>query len=240
MVKIHYYALCWNEEKILPLTLDYYSKICSKIVIYDNESTDNSAAIIRSYGGIVETYRSNNEIRNDIYIEIKNNCWKQSRGEADWVIVGDIDELLYCPDLPNKLYEIGNLGYSIVRPFGFDMVTENFPKNLMDVKYGMPDNRHLSKCICFNPNKLEEMNFKPGAHKCKPKGKIKIYNKDDIMLLHYKYLGLDYLLLKMNTYRERSSQINKDNKWGKHYENDNNGFEQQYLKRWNNAVKVPK
>ena len=39
---IHAHILAFNEEKILPFILDYYSKICDKIYIYDNISTDSS------------------------------------------------------------------------------------------------------------------------------------------------------------------------------------------------------
>ena len=46
---VHVYALCWNEEKILPYFLRHYGRIASKIVIYDNESSDRSVEIIRSY-----------------------------------------------------------------------------------------------------------------------------------------------------------------------------------------------
>lgn len=39
---IHAHILAWNEEKILPFTLDYYSSFCEKIFIHDNMSTDSS------------------------------------------------------------------------------------------------------------------------------------------------------------------------------------------------------
>ena len=48
-MKIHAHILSWNEEKILPFTLDYYSNICEKIFIYDNMSTDSSDEIYKKY-----------------------------------------------------------------------------------------------------------------------------------------------------------------------------------------------
>ena len=39
-MKIHSHILAWNEEKILPYTLDYYSTFCEKIFIYDNMSDE--------------------------------------------------------------------------------------------------------------------------------------------------------------------------------------------------------
>ncbi|HEY3372002.1 MAG TPA: glycosyltransferase family 2 protein, partial [Prolixibacteraceae bacterium] len=87
---IHYYTLCWNEERILSMVLDYYSEFCESMVVMDNESDDNSPSIIHSYPkATVRTYSSNGQIRDDIYLEIKNNVWKESRGKADWVIICD-------------------------------------------------------------------------------------------------------------------------------------------------------
>jgi len=52
-MKIHAYIIAWNEEKILPFTLDYYSKFCEKIYIYDNMSTDNSDKIYKKYEKVI-------------------------------------------------------------------------------------------------------------------------------------------------------------------------------------------
>ena len=48
-MRIHAHILAFNEEKILPFTLDYYSLICEKIFIYDNMSTDSSDNIYKKY-----------------------------------------------------------------------------------------------------------------------------------------------------------------------------------------------
>ena len=48
-MKIHAHILSWNEEKILPYTLDHYSNICEKIFVYDNMSNDSSDDIYKKY-----------------------------------------------------------------------------------------------------------------------------------------------------------------------------------------------
>ena len=187
------------------------------MVVMDNESDDRSVEIIQSYPNAeVRTYQSNSQIRNDIYHEINNNIWKESRGKAAWVIVCDTDEVLFHPDIANKLDELKEKGYSIVKPIGYDMISETFPDNIFDVKMGVRDTRHLSKCILFNPDLIEEINFQAGCHKCYPTGKIKMYNEEDIKLLHFKMLGLDYVLARLNQVRGRTSQQDLDNNWGKH------------------------
>lgn len=228
---IHYYTLCWNEEKILPFVLDYYSKFCEKMVIMDNESDDNSHSIIQSYPNAeVRTYSSNGEIRDDIYLEIKNNVWKENRGKADWVIVCDTDEILFHPKLMEKLDELKAKGISIIRPYGFDMFSESFPeKNILEIKTGVEDNRLLRKCIIFNPNMIEEINYKAGCHKCFPQGQVKFYAKDDFKLLHYKSLSLEYLINRYEMFRKRLSGFNLENRLGKHYLTEKEQIKKKYL-----------
>lgn len=237
---IHYYSLCWNEEKILSLVLDYYSEFCEKMIIMDNESDDNSRSIIQSYPNAkVRTYSSNGEIRDDIYLEIKNNVWKESRGKADWVIVCDTDEILFHPGLMEKLDELKAKGISIIKPYGFDMFSETFPeKNLLEIKTGVEDNRHLRKCIIFNPNMIDEINFKAGCHKCYPQGKVKFYDKDDFKLLHYKSLSLEYLINRYEMFRKRLSDFNLENKLGKHYLTEQEDIRTRYLNNLSRSVNV--
>lgn len=237
---IHYYSLCWNEEKILPFVLDYYAPFCEKMVIMDNESDDNSQSIIRSHPNAeMRSYSSNGEIRDDIYLEIKNNIWKESRGKADWVIVCDTDEILYHPDLPKKLDELKDKGISIIKPHGYNMFAEAYPqKSLMEITNGIKDNRHMGKCIIFNPNLIEEINFKTGCHKCFPTGQIQYYRKDDMKLLHYKCLDLEFLIDRFEILKKRLSNYNMENKFGKHYMAEKELIKENYFNNLSKATNV--
>ena len=64
---IHYYAVCWNEEKILPFMLDYYDQFVDQFYIYDNYSTDNTKKILseRSKVEVIE-FGTNNSF-NDLH-----------------------------------------------------------------------------------------------------------------------------------------------------------------------------
>jgi len=237
---IHYYTLCWNEEKILPFVLDYYSPFCEKITVMDNESDDNSHSIITSYpNATIQSYSSKGEIRDDIYLDIKNNIWKESRGKADWVIVCDTDEILYHPNLMEKLDELKAQGVSIIKPYGFEMYAESFPqKSILEIQNGIEDNRHLRKCIIFNPNMIEEINFKAGCHKCDPVGKVRFYSDDDFKLLHCKSLSLDYLIARYETFQRRLSGYNIENKLGKHYLNTKEDIKTKYYQNLSRSVNV--
>ena len=128
-LRIHLYVICWNEAKILPHFLKYYHSFCEKIFVYDNFSSDCSPDIIAGFNN-AETFNffTNNEIRDDIYLKLKNEVWKKSRNKCDFVIVCDADEFIYHPDL-NNLFEFLKLNnITAVRCEGYNMIALNAPR----------------------------------------------------------------------------------------------------------------
>ena len=76
------------------------------------------------------------------------------------------------------------------------------------------------KCLVFDPKKLTDINYSPGAHKCEPEGEIRYYDyqsKNPIKTIHIKNLSLDYKLSRIKMYRERLSQENIDHGMGFQY-----------------------
>lgn len=232
-MKIWAYAICWNEEVMLPYYLKHYEKFCEKIIIYDNMSTDKSRKIIQSHPLCeLRSYDSSNQIRDDIYLKIKNNCWKEARGKADFVIVGDIDEFLYHKDLLGFL-EKNKKHYTIFQPAGFEMASMTFPHTkgqLYDeCKKGLyHDNQ--SKKIIFSPMHVKEMNWFAGCHhnpNQEASGKTWKYPAgnpytSELKLLHFKYIDVNYVTQRHNLLAKRLSEINKKKGWGFHYAKGNN------------------
>ncbi len=242
-MKIHVYTLCWNEEVILPYFLRHYETIAEKIIVYDNESTDNSLNILKSHSKVeIRTYCSNDQIRDDLYLDIKNNCWKESRGQADWVIIVDTDEFIYHVDLIVFLKEKQLEGVTLFKPKGYMMVSEKLPSTqgmiYEELKMGISQEAS-SKPVIFNPNKIEEINFSTGAHSCNPTGEVKLYESiGDLKLLHYKVLSLEYLLTRARKCKERLSDINKQNNWGKHYLVDDKIKIEKFFARLKEATQI--
>jgi len=188
--------------------------------VYDNFSTDRSVDICRKFSNVtVRQYQSNNEIRDELYLQIKNNCWKESKGKADWVIVCDIDEFLYITDLHASLESAKNKGYTLFKSSGYEMVGTHIPEEnenlLQHIRHGvrMPV---YDKTILFNPNCIEEINYDWGAHTCLPIGIIK-ENSTDAKLLHYKYLSAEYVIDRYKQMKARLSKKNKKMNLGIHY-----------------------
>jgi hypothetical protein len=223
-MKIHAHILSWNEEKILPFTLDYYSSFCEEIYIHDNMSTDSSDEIYKKYPKVtVIKWSSDNQINEMNYINLKNNEYKNySRNkDVDWVIVCDCDEFLYHPNLLTVLQDYKEKGITVPRISGHDMVSESFPiydGELITKKIKIGSERYQPMCknIIFNPD--IDVSFGVGAHSfTSPNG---VFSQDeDLKLLHYKFLGKDYVKTLYVSRAKRLSDFNKQNKFGDHYFN---------------------
>lgn len=221
-MNIHAHILSWNEEKILPFTLDYYSKICNKIFIHDNMSTDSSDDIYKKYEKVkVLKWDSNNEINEFNYTKIKSNAYKIYSRDADWVIVCDCDEFLYHENLMEKLNEYKKNGITIPQIDGHDMVSESFPEYdgnpITDkIKIGSETYQPMCKNIIFDPK--IDVEYGIGGHSIQSK-QGKLSPTAELKLLHYKFLGKEYVKNIYISRAKRLSEFNKQNKLGEHYFN---------------------
>jgi hypothetical protein len=219
--EIHVYAICWNEEKFLPFFLAHYATFCDKIFIYDNKSTDKSREIISAHPkAILKDFESGNQIRDDLYLKIKNHEWKKSRNIANWVIVCDIDEIFYHKNPLEYLKRIHAKGYCMVKPMGYNMASEEYPaygKQITElVKNGVSFEPESKLCV-FNPNRIEEMNYSAGCHSARPLAKNLTIHVGEAFLLHYKFLGKENFIERNINYQKRLSKVNIDRNWGAHY-----------------------
>jgi glycosyltransferase involved in cell wall biosynthesis len=230
-MKIHLYSIAWNEEKIMPYFMKYYSSFCEKIVIYDNESTDKTPDIVKSYNGEVRSWGSNNQVNDLMYLDIKNNAYKESRDIADWVIVCDTDEFLYHPNLLNKLEQYKNKGITFPKIKGFEMIPncelkeeDNLPLTYQKGARFI----NLDKRAIFNP-KLD-IQYGVGCHTSNlPIGAVES-PMQDIRLMHYKMLNVNYFIERHQLLGSRLSDLNKKNQWGGHYTWTNERMTQEYNK----------
>lgn len=222
-MNIHAHILTWNEERILPYTLDYYSKFCSKIFIYDNYSTDSSYEIFKRYDKVkVFQWNSNNSLNDMLNSEIKSNTYRKYSRDADWVIVCDCDEFLYHENLIDKLLYYKSVGINFPKISGHDMVSQSFPEYdgqclTSKIKIGSQIYEPMSKHIIFDP-KLD-INFGMGAHSFKCNQQLITTKESELKLLHYKFLGFEYVENRYNQLLKRLSEFNKKNKFGEHYYN---------------------
>jgi hypothetical protein len=197
-LRIDVHALNWNELRMLPFFLRHYLPFVDRIFLFDDGSDDGSLEYLRGYPQVVvERVPSGPDSFIDREQLLYNTCWKRSRGRADWVITPNIDEHLYHSDLFAYLEACRDRGVTAIPALGYQMISESFPRSnecLCDsIQYGMPW-RQMNKLLVFDPHAIEETNFSVGIHKASPVGRVVYPDQDELLLLHYKYLGLDYLL----------------------------------------------
>lgn len=219
-MEIHAHIVTYNEEKLLPFTLDYYSKICSKIYIHDNMSDDSSDEIFKQYDKvIVKKWSSSDTFDEMSLINKRNEEYKITSRDADWVIVCDCDEFLYHPNLIEKLIEYKNDGVTVPNILGYVMVSDKFPtydgELITDkIKIGWGVDIGGSKNIIFDPK--IDMKFGPGSHTFSSNNTIK--SKDsELKILHYRLLGKEYV---DETYSLRLKRLSDDTiskGWNTHY-----------------------
>jgi glycosyltransferase involved in cell wall biosynthesis len=213
-MKIEVYVICYNEEVMLPYFLRHYSEFCDRIIVYDNYSTDRTEEICKQNPKVeVRKYDSGNQIRDDIYLQIKNNCWKDS--EADWVIVVDMDEFVYHENIVGVLE---STWATVIEPPMFNMISEKLPKGAGqiydEVKFGLPGG---AKRNMFRPGEIREINYEPGCHGATPEGNIIFEEGTKIKTLHFRYLSKQYLIDRNALSNKRLSEVNKKMGWGVHY-----------------------
>jgi len=188
---------------MLPFFFRHYDPIVDRYFIFDNGSTDGSLELLRkhrrvSLGKFVVEGNSFVLAALDFY----NHSWKQRRGRADWVIICNIDEHLYHPDLRSYLASLPP-DITLIQAEGYQMVSETFPAVdvvLSDhIRTGLRY-EFFDKSAIFAPDAIREINFIPGRHEAKPEGVVKLPPNREVKLLHYKCLGPEYLV-------ERSKEL---------------------------------
>ena len=68
----------------------------------------------------------------------------------------------------------------------------------------------------FRPSEITEINYAIGCHNAKPKGNVKLNIISEIMTLHMRHLGLEYVLNRNARFSLRMSDLNRSMGWGYH------------------------
>lgn len=204
--EVHAYLLCYNEEAIIGSVLDYYQSICSRIFILDNMSTDNSLQIAKQYSNVtVIPWSSDGEFNDALGIKIKLKYYKDfsrrggryTKKAADWVIVSDMDEILYHPNLLEVLSDYKSKGITVPQITGFEVVGENElirSKPITEQYTHGFRNVGMDKRIIFDPE--FDMVYSLGAHPQGPGFELmkrsygySTSNEHQLAMLHFKYIG---------------------------------------------------
>jgi len=197
-LNIHLYTICWNDAEMLGFFFRHYDRFVDRYVFYDDGSDAPTLDILRSHPR-AELRRLQRAFPDSFLLSAplqQNAMWKESRGQADWVVVTSIDEHLYHPDLPAYLQACRRDGITIIPGLGYQMISEHFPAPdallCRDCPWGAPYDP-MNKLGIFDPDAIEETNYIGGRHSARPTGRVRFPPRDELLNLHYKYLGIDYI-----------------------------------------------
>jgi glycosyltransferase involved in cell wall biosynthesis len=222
---VHLYAVCWDEADMLGFFFRHYDPWVNRYVIYDDDSTDGSREILRTHPKV--------ELRDFTRVEansfvlshkaMQEEAWKESRGQADWVVVTAIDEHLHVKARPmaDYLAEQTERGVTLIPALGFDMNHPTMPEDhgllLTNIVTRGRPRAVFNKLSIFDPAAVRETGFHPGRHAAEPIGDLLLPVRDELMLWHYKHLGFERNAAREAAQAVRLGTEDVANGFGQHY-----------------------
>jgi hypothetical protein len=195
---IEIFTFVYNDEDLLPFFLSYYAPLVDRITFMDSGSTDKTLSIIRKYSlcfnvRVLQTGLTWWDW--DAGHMIRCNIWKGS--SYDLIMLPDVDEIFYRPNL-REFFDTTD--FDIYQLEGWQMVSRTFPKpntNLMSINKGERITLY-DKFSIFKPTAQIKMT---SNHEIAPTTATII--KGQIKLLHYKFVGVDFLLKRAEAIKYR-------------------------------------
>lgn len=214
-----------------------------RYVIYDDGSTDGTLERLHAHPRVeVRRFeRTDPESFVASHQKLMNNAWRESRKEADWVVISAIDEHLHVPGVPMKDYLERCLakGVTVLHGMGFQMVSEEFPRPnewLWRTRtFGCPYAR-VSRLSIFNPKAVRKTHFTGGQHRAHPEGDLRLPRRDELLNLHYKNIGFERLFRRHRQLKEGLGSKDRAQNWSKKYDWTEDKFRRDWDLFSNNAV----
>jgi hypothetical protein len=220
--RVHLYAACWNEIGMIDWFFRHYDSWVERYVIFDDGSTDGSRERLARHPRVDlrELERTHPDSLVLSLLDLYDNGWKESRGAADWVVVVNLDEHLHHPDMPGYLARCRAAGVTAIPALGYQMVSEHVPPPDATltgvVPLGVPW-RNMSKLALFDPDAIEEIAYAVGRHTASPAGRVVYPERDELLLLHFKCLGVDYVDGRHAEQRTRLGEVDRTHGYGHRY-----------------------
>lgn len=215
-------VLAKNEEKIIPYFIQHYAEIADEILFIDNESTDRTAQIVKDLClkfnvKLNYNYFKSNGFNEQMRIKLFTSIQQNALGtNSDWYIIVDADEFIYdkSGNLRSKMKYAYDNGFLFIKPNGYQMIEDKFPdydgvKITDKCKMGTKD-EGFDKPIIVH----KDLNWKPnlGCHVATGfHGDMQVppYSDDQILLLHYKFLGSRHGIDRIRHYGQNLDELGK-------------------------------
>lgn len=218
-MRIDLYTWSWNDAEMLAFLFRHYDRLVQRYVVYDDGSTDRTLEVLHANPRVEVRRTRFTETPDSFILSIMPTieaCWKESRGTADWVIVMEVDEHLHHPDMANYLERCRQSGVTMIPALGYQMISPEFPQAgewLCQTRtMGAPWER-MSKVNIFAPDAIESINYTFGRHEVAPTGRVAAPDHDELLLLHYKYMGFERTLQRHAECLARLRTTDLEQRW---------------------------
>jgi len=206
------------------LFFEHYDRFVTKYFIYDNDSTDRSLEILNAHPRV--TVRPL-VLEGRSYSEAGLKQLRAMKFEesllANWVTVCNIDEFFWHPDVLSYLEDMETEGVTLVKAEGYQMVSDHFPSSgehlPATIKQGARF-RKMDKIAFFKPAEVPDLGFSAGRHRSAPVGNVVRPKVEEVKLLHYKHLSLEYVLKRHSELNKRRRVRDVKKNYGYHYSED--------------------
>lgn len=207
------YSVMHNEAALLPYFLRHYGGFAARVVIFDDHSDDGTAERAAALGADVRPYPGDG-LDDQALVDFAAGAYPEARGRADWVLWVDADEFIYHPQLPAVLGWYRDAGVTLPRVAGYQMVSETFPQGCgqiyEQVREGVPD-AFYDKPVVFDPRL--DLRWIPGKHALAA-GAGKQSATAELKLLHYRWLGAEYVAARNHRNHRRMTVENLARHYG--------------------------
>lgn len=246
MTVLHAYTSTRDDLYMLKHWIRHWSQYADRLFVYDDDSTDGSREFMAGCPNVEICDPGFHGIDEILLQDMRRQSYKDhSRGVADWCVIGDSDEFHYHPDFLNALARKKAEGYCAVISHGYQMFADGAPQGddlLMHmVKDGIEDLRYSR--VIFSPEIdmqigighhsfriFDQSGICTRAYSFNPKGRLlreqpteeniakyPICSDDsEFKMLHFKYLGENYIRERHARVYSRLSARNLKNGWGAH------------------------
>jgi Glycosyl transferase family 2 len=219
---IHLHTRSWNDRPLLRPFFTHYAPLISHFFIADDGSDDGTLDDLARRADVTVLPVTRADPTSFVMSSVitLNTMWKRSRGVADWVILTDMDEFAWHPDLRGYLAQALADGVTAIPALGYQMLADHHPGDARPltevVRRGAPW-KQMSKLVAFRPDAITETNHSPGRHWSTPEGHVVYPATDELLNLHYKYLGIDYIMERHARAEPRRLQGDREKGWGRKY-----------------------
>lgn len=211
--KVWVYTICWNEAAMMPWFLRHYGSFAERIVVWDERSADGTREILEAFPTVEVRDWPWRGLDDERFLRMVNSGWKEARGQADWVMWPDVDEILWHP---SPLEALASAQGDVIPAVGYAMITRlpiptHGEQIYHTIKTGHRQDNY-DKRIIWRPD--IEMTHTIGRHTYPgqwPRFTGQLDNRVSFKLLHYHYFGVEHT--KERNRRNYERAVNKRYAW---------------------------